>query len=283
MQNEFSNSNKSQSLIIIWVIISYIMGSSLVHIIASFLNNKYFLTLGTSISQFLFLLLPTLLLSKKINLPFKDIFKINLDFKITHLLPAFIGFIGIQLFSGAFSELQQYILPSNLREIYVSLQESIRTQYLSIIVLDNIPQLLLSIFAIAITPAICEELFFRGLFQQSLANSAGQLKAILISSFVFAIIHLNPVDFVALFIIGAFLATLVYVSGSIIPAIIVHFLNNALATVILYYEKNTESDLSSIEPINAVIYLLMGAFFTGLAFFILIKNHNLKNISAESN
>ncbi len=276
MPEEQTNPHQSYSLIILWVIISYIVGSSLVHLLVStFFSNKIILTLSTSISQFMFLLLPTLLLSKKVNIPFKDIFKLNFNFKLLHLIPAFIGLMGIQLFASGFSELQQYILPEMLQDVYKQLQESIREQYLSIIVLDSIPQLLISIFAIAVTPAICEELFFRGLFQQSLEQSSGYVKAILLSSFVFAIIHLNPIDFVPLFVIGAFLATLVYVSGSIIPAILVHFLNNTIATVVLFYEHNTSTDISTVEPMNAIIYLLMGTFFIGLSFHLLLKNHNL--------
>lgn len=86
-------------------------------------------------------------------------------------------------------------------------------------------------FHIALTPAICEEIMFRGLIYTALERRYGANKAILISGILFGLYHLRLNQVVVLSLIGMLLAWLTYKSGSLIPAIVLHAFNNGLLSL----------------------------------------------------
>lgn len=89
----------------------------------------------------------------------------------------------------------------------------------------------------AILPGICEEFCHRGL----LVNGFKQIspkKTILLVGLLFGLMHLNIEQFFYASVIGMFLTFLVYVTDSIIPSIIVHFLNNAIGLYLTFAEAN---------------------------------------------
>lgn len=87
----------------------------------------------------------------------------------------------------------------------------------------------LQILLVAVLPAICEEFLHRGILLQGIKH-AGFKKAILISSICFALLHLNIEQFFYAFVIGLILGFVSVVAKNIYPAIIIHFVNNAIAT-----------------------------------------------------
>lgn len=82
-------------------------------------------------------------------------------------------------------------------------------------------------------PAICEELVFRGTVAQSIAE-VNKLAALAINGALFALFHANPAQTIHQFLLGAFLALLVYRSGSLWTGVIVHLFNNVLVVVLSY-------------------------------------------------
>jgi len=92
----------------------------------------------------------------------------------------------------------------------------------------NWKQIILSVVIICVFAPIGEELMFRGAVFGSLLKR-GVLKAVLLSSLIFSLMHANPAQTVHQFFLGIVLAFLVISSGSVIPAVIVHVFNNILA------------------------------------------------------
>jgi membrane protease YdiL (CAAX protease family) len=86
--------------------------------------------------------------------------------------------------------------------------------------------------ALAVLPPFAEEIVFRGVLARGLATARPPWQAILISSAVFGAYHILPAQAAATFLLGCLLAFLTLRSGSIVPAIIVHFLNNVIAIVV---------------------------------------------------
>jgi uncharacterized protein len=87
-----------------------------------------------------------------------------------------------------------------------------------------------TLVAVAILPAICEELTFRGVLQPLFARWTGSVHlGIWITALLFSAIHLQFHGFLPRMILGAGLGYLVHYSGSLWPAIVAHFLNNAMA------------------------------------------------------
>lgn len=89
-----------------------------------------------------------------------------------------------------------------------------------------------TIAAIAVLPALAEEIVFRGSLARGLGRDRPMWQAIVISSAVFGIYHLIPAQVVATFMLGCLLGFVTMRSRSIVPAIVVHFLNNAIAIIV---------------------------------------------------
>ncbi|NQT71510.1 MAG: CPBP family intramembrane metalloprotease [Chloroflexi bacterium] len=84
---------------------------------------------------------------------------------------------------------------------------------------------LLIITAVVIAPVV-EEIFFRGFIFAGFRQRYGWQKAALISSALFALVHMQPLAFIPLFILGYIFAFLYHRSNSILPGILMHFIVN---------------------------------------------------------
>src|SRR4029077_13310369 len=89
-------------------------------------------------------------------------------------------------------------------------------------------KLLLSVMAYALFPALCEEIAFRGLILCGLHQGFRPRNAVMLSSFFFALFHLNVFLFAPTFLFGVVLGLLTVRSKSLLPAILFHFLHNAV-------------------------------------------------------
>ena len=127
------------------------------------------------------------------------------------------------------------------------------------------------ILAIAIVGPVLEELLFRGAITKALLQQYNPTKAILISALLFGVFHINPAQILPAFLIGILLAWTYYKTGSLIPCILMHILNNSLAVYlsIKYPEAENMDDL-----INGTPYLIV--LFGSILLFIgiiLTMNH----------
>jgi membrane protease YdiL (CAAX protease family) len=93
---------------------------------------------------------------------------------------------------------------------------------------------LLILFAGAVIAPLAEEIFFRGLVFRSYLEAKGPLVAYLASSTVFALLHLNLPAFLPIMVLGLVLAGLYRLTGSLLPGVLAHTLNNGLAFLVLY-------------------------------------------------
>lgn len=91
--------------------------------------------------------------------------------------------------------------------------------------------LAVSLAAIALTPALCEEITFRGYILSQLSG-AGIRKAAFVSGLFFAMMHLNAQQFLYAFIMGVIFAYFVYYTRSIRASVLAHFFINAVQLLI---------------------------------------------------
>lgn len=92
-------------------------------------------------------------------------------------------------------------------------------------------RLIAAIVIVGIAPVI-EEIFFRGFVLQSLALRFSPHTASIVSALVFALIHLQINSAGLIFVLGLILNWIFMRSGSLIPAILFHMVNNGLAFAI---------------------------------------------------
>ncbi len=95
------------------------------------------------------------------------------------------------------------------------------------------PWLLLAFLSACLVAPFCEELFFRGVLYSSMRRSWGRAAATLISSAVFSLLHLKWEGIPSLFFLGLLFVFLYERSGSLLPGMLAHSLNNILALAIM--------------------------------------------------
>lgn len=93
--------------------------------------------------------------------------------------------------------------------------------------------LLVNLVFTALLPGICEEIAHRGMILNA-SSKFGYFKAIIISSVMFGLLHLNIEQVFYATLIGVFLGFITTFTSSIIPAMIVHFMNNALSVFLTF-------------------------------------------------
>lgn len=96
--------------------------------------------------------------------------------------------------------------------------------------------LAVNLLVLALVPALCEELFFRGALQQLLAGCLGGRHniAIWLTAAVFSLMHGDLFAFLPRLLLGAFLGYLFHYGGSLWVNAAAHFFNNA-SVVVLYF------------------------------------------------
>ncbi len=85
----------------------------------------------------------------------------------------------------------------------------------------------------AVAPAV-EEIYFRGYVFRAYLSSKGTGRAFLFSAALFAVVHIDLPALLPIFVMGLMLAFLYYRTGSVVPSIVAHSLNNAVALTLLY-------------------------------------------------
>jgi membrane protease YdiL (CAAX protease family) len=90
------------------------------------------------------------------------------------------------------------------------------------------------IFTVTVGAPLLEELCFRGLLWNALERTAprlsGQMIAFVGTSLAFVLAHFDPVQSPAIVVTALFIGWLRLTSGSLVPCIVAHFVNNSLAT-----------------------------------------------------
>lgn len=104
---------------------------------------------------------------------------------------------------------------------------------------NSVPEIIASVLAVAFVPAVAEEIMFRGAIMSTL-RKYGDGTAILVSAIIFGLFHTNMVQIPFAFIVGVILGWAVVYSGSMLPAILIHFTNNLFSVTSGTLQSNAE-------------------------------------------
>lgn len=91
---------------------------------------------------------------------------------------------------------------------------------------------------VGVVVPIGEEIFFRGLVLGALRRALNRHAAVVVSALFFAAAHLQAVELLPILLLGLVLGYLYEFSGSIVPGMVAHGLNN-LAALFLFYQAST--------------------------------------------
>lgn len=133
------------------------------------------------------------------------------------------------------------------------------------------------VLVIALTPAICEEFTVRGIILSGYKKVSIN-KAAVITGFMFAVLHLNPSQFLYTFALGVILAYLVSITDSIFASMICHFIFNGINVLIWATSKSSvKSQDINFATLSSFFVMAAGA----TAAIVLILQH-LKKINGKN-
>ncbi|MBS1312492.1 MAG: CPBP family intramembrane metalloprotease, partial [Subdoligranulum sp.] len=114
--------------------------------------------------------------------------------------------------------------------------------------------------ALCVMPAIAEELLFRGAFK-GLMRPCGSAAAIFAPALLFGVLHLDLAQGLTAFACGVFLGWLAERSGSILPGMLLHLVNNALAFLTIYLRYYAPAEVSfGVELFILLFFPAFGAW-----------------------
>jgi membrane protease YdiL (CAAX protease family) len=148
--------------------------------------------------------------------------------------------------------------------------------------MDTYGDLFINLFVIALIPAVGEEFLFRGVIQRGLTKWKNNPHfGIWISAFLFSALHMQFLGFVPRFLIGGFFGYLFLWSGSIWLPVIAHFINNALA-VVLIFTASRNVGTNQLESLGATsedgTLVLMCCFALAMLLYLLHEIRATKKI-----
>ena len=136
-------------------------------------------------------------------------------------------------------------------------------------------------FALALTPAICEELLFRGYLQRQVERKWGAMTSIVLVGVFFGLYHLRLTQVVPLSLLGIWMGYAVWASGSLWTGMLVHVLNNGFAVLVAaYVREQPDLDMAAVEETVVPWYLGLAGVLAVAGIGYLMWNRRLAVVGA---
>lgn len=134
---------------------------------------------------------------------------------------------------------------------------------------------------IGLVAPLVEELVFRGAVLRSLLQwSDNQWVCISISAAIFGLIHANPAQMPHAFAVGWLLGWMYYRTGSIIPGVVYHWVNNSVAFAIghimIAIDPASRGDITLAQMFGSDVRVLMAVGFSLMIFLPAIYQLNIR-------
>lgn len=152
-------------------------------------------------------------------------------------------------------------------EVMAEMQESMRQMIANFLKSDH--ALLIGVFHIGVVPAVCEEILYRGYVQRAFEKSWGITAAILISGAIFGAYHMQISSFLPLATLGVFLAYVTYISNSLIPAMVAHFVNNGGQVIASsFYPEMLDTEITPGMDLPVLLIILSVILSAGILYYM---------------
>ncbi len=210
--------------------ILYLIGAILFWTVGAYFQARN-LQSGLIITQYIIILLPTIIYIMAKKLSIKEVLRLNkINFKHGFLVACITILIyPVAVFGNALlMTLISFLGNLNIPQLPMATSSD---EYLALM------------FIISISAGICEEVFFRG-FVLSGYERMGKKKAIIFSAVLFGFFHFNIYNLMGPIVLGLIFGYLVIETGSIFAGMIGHMVNNGFA-VTLGFILNLASDFLS--------------------------------------
>lgn len=173
---------------------------------------------------------------------------------------------------------REVVFPDAMRDWLQKSEDDAARQIEFLLSRNTTTDLLINLVVVAVFAGVGEELLFRGVLQRLLIRIfKSPLAGIIVVAFVFSAIHFQFFGFLPRFILGIVLGLIYWYSGSLWPAIIAHFVYDAVAVIAVHFNPelltNTEATLFTdhISWIYAVISLVL---MSAIIWYMKVQSNN---------
>lgn len=195
-----------------------------------------------------------------------DTLSVDFDLLFKFVIVLFLAYplIGVSALA-----LEQIDLP----EWMDSMDEESIDSLMKMLQMDGIGDLIVNLIIIAIIPAIGEELLFRGVIQRELVKKMKNPHiAIFLASAIFSGFHMQIQGFLPKLIIGLVLGYAYYWTKSIWYPMFIHFANNGLQTVLLFFMGDKLDATQETAEKPEILYLIIGVIISCFLCYRLAKH-----------
>ena len=243
----YPNLKQSIWLVVIMVFIDIVLGSALAFMDVTLGQTPRLIDYVIWISCLPVFALLVLYAKRRSGRPWSDILLFRtVPWKM--YLPLTVSIVGLGIILFNLANFVQYLIPvpEGTLDIFRDLMGR-ETPYA------------FAFYNLAIQAPLTEEIFFRGVILGGLLAHCTQSRAIFWSAFLFAVVHMNPWQFPGALILGLVFAWWVVQSGSLLPALFGHALNNFLAVTTARLEL-----FGPMEDWDVVVFLPWWLFACGV-------------------
>lgn len=199
----------------------------------------------------------------------KKVFCLKLP-SVKHLIGSVILIIGSSCAVMLLANLLAYLMPDRNNAVNLGFED----------ILDGVP-FVGALILIALMPAVCEELMFRGYMLTAFKNRMKLPVAVIIVSVFFGMTHMSLIRLLPTTILGIALAYAILNSESIMCSALMHFINNGFSVFLMYYGDKIPAlaDEKMTKPVILVMLIIAAVCIP--AGVVLLKRQSKTAVSVD--
>ncbi|NTW49661.1 MAG: CPBP family intramembrane metalloprotease [Chlorobiales bacterium] len=149
---------------------------------------------------------------------------------VSHPLLSYAGDLQLILLDALFGNGDRLIEQQKIMEEFIGKLTLIRSplEFIAVVGL------------VAVTPAICEELLFRGYIQKNFSRVLSPALTVVLTGLIFGFYHLNATETLPLCLLGIYISYLRRKSDALTVSMSVHFANNFFSVIGMFTAAHTE-------------------------------------------
>lgn len=136
---------------------------------------------------------------------------------------------------------------------------------------DNLLEVILFYTSVALLPALAEEFAFRGVILKIMRKHSDSL-AVIVSGVMFGLMHGNFTQIPFALVVGLILAYITVKTNSLIPAMIIHFLNNSISVTLTLMYSNENISETIVNYANVILMITISVLGI-ISFSVIALNH----------
>lgn len=210
---------------------------------------------GVLFTQLIILAIP-MLISWYTRKSIKKTFRIK-SCSLLQIFSAIIIIAGAILLGIVMTACTSAIFPGSADNVEVSMDSLIGDTFI------------VTLLVVALAPAICEEMMFRGYILSAMESKLKPISAIFMAAAFFGIYHMSVVKFFTTGLLGVFICYVAHKTKSIVPGMLMHFINNGLACVLMYYPEKIETVLPFLTKENYSLSDMLIILAAGLVLVVI--------------